>query len=117
VPVVDFAYQGFGFGLREDADWLVAWRAPAWSSSSARASPRLRPVQRTGGRVDDRRGRSLAAGSALSHLKIAIRSNYSNPPAHGGDIVETILTDPACERSGSGPGRDAQPILGNRAAW
>jgi len=43
MPVIDFAYQGFGFGLREDADWLAGLGAPAWSSSSARASPRTSP--------------------------------------------------------------------------
>ena len=26
--------------------------------------------------------------------KAAIRTNYSNPPAHGADIVRTILADP-----------------------
>jgi Aspartate/tyrosine/aromatic aminotransferase len=28
VPLVDFAYQGFGFGLREDADWLAGLARP-----------------------------------------------------------------------------------------
>jgi aspartate/tyrosine/aromatic aminotransferase len=28
-------------------------------------------------------------------VKIAIRANYSNPPAHGAEIVTTILGDPA----------------------
>ncbi len=28
MPVVDFAYQGFGFGLREDADWLAGLARP-----------------------------------------------------------------------------------------
>ncbi|MGZ6341062.1 MAG: aminotransferase class I/II-fold pyridoxal phosphate-dependent enzyme, partial [Candidatus Limnocylindrales bacterium] len=35
------------------------------------------------------------AAAALSHVKVAIRANYSNPPAHGADIVETILGDTA----------------------
>jgi aspartate/tyrosine/aromatic aminotransferase len=30
----------------------------------------------------------------LSQLKACIRSNYSNPPAHGAAIVTTILGDP-----------------------
>jgi aspartate aminotransferase len=30
----------------------------------------------------------------LSHAKSVIRANYSNPPAHGGEIVATILSDP-----------------------
>ena len=28
LPIVDFAYQGFGFGLREDADWLAGLARP-----------------------------------------------------------------------------------------
>jgi len=31
----------------------------------------------------------------LSHLKRIIRTNYSNPPAHGSNIVTTILNDAA----------------------
>ena len=38
--------------------------------------------------------RSAADAAAIqSHVKIAIRVNYSNPPAHGADIVRTILAD------------------------
>ena len=40
-------------------------------------------------------GSTAEAAAAQSHVKIAIRSNYSNPPSHGGDIVATILADPA----------------------
>ena len=29
----------------------------------------------------------------LSHAKGVVRANYSNPPAHGGEIVATILAD------------------------
>jgi len=31
---------------------------------------------------------------AMSHLKTTIRVLYSNPPAHGGLVVATILNDP-----------------------
>jgi len=40
-------------------------------------------------------GSAAAAGHAFSHVEIAIRVNYSNPPAHGGLIVSRILGDPA----------------------
>jgi len=96
IPVVDFAYQGFGFGLREDADWLVGLARPgleflicsSFSKNFALYNERV-------GALTIVAADSTRAASALSHLKIAIRSNYSNPPAHGGDIVETILNDPA----------------------
>ena len=31
----------------------------------------------------------------LSQVKSIIRTNYSNPPTHGGAIVATVLSDPA----------------------
>jgi aromatic-amino-acid transaminase len=34
------------------------------------------------------------AGRVLSQLKIAIRTNYSNPPIHGGAIVAAVLGNP-----------------------
>jgi len=96
MPIVDFAYQGFGFGLREDADWLAGLARPgleflvctSYSKNFALYNERVGALTIVG--ADPAR-----AAAALSHLKIAIRSNYSNPPAHGADIVETILTDDA----------------------
>ncbi len=96
IPVIDFAYQGFGFGLREDADWLAGLARPgleflvcsSYSKNFALYNERV-------GALTIVAADSGRAAAALSHLKIAIRSNYSNPPAHGADIVETILTDPA----------------------
>ncbi len=95
LPIVDFAYQGFGFGLREDADWLTGLARPgleflvctSYSKNFALYNERVGALTIVAADRD-------RAASALSHLKIAIRSNYSNPPAHGADIVETILTDP-----------------------
>lgn len=34
----------------------------------------------------------------LSQLKIVIRTNYSNPPTHGAQVVATVLADPALRR-------------------
>ena len=118
VPIVDFAYQGFGFGLREDADWLAGLARPgleflvctSYSKNFALYNERV-------GALTVVAADAARAASALSHVKIAIRANYSNPPAHGADIVETILNDPALraqwevELAGM-RGR----ILGNRAA-
>jgi aspartate/tyrosine/aromatic aminotransferase len=96
LPIVDFAYQGFGFGLREDADWLAGLARPgleflvctSYSKNFALYNERV-------GALTIVAADAARAAAALSHLKIAIRSNYSNPPAHGADIVETILTDAA----------------------
>jgi aromatic-amino-acid transaminase len=35
------------------------------------------------------------AARVLSQLKIVIRTNYSNPPTHGAQIVATVLSTPA----------------------
>ena len=35
-----------------------------------------------------------AAQRAFSQLKVCVRTNYSNPPSHGGSVVTTILHDP-----------------------
>ncbi len=34
------------------------------------------------------------ADRVLSQLKIVIRTNYSNPPIHGGQVVATVLNTP-----------------------
>jgi aspartate/tyrosine/aromatic aminotransferase len=95
IPVVDFAYQGFGFGLREDADWLTGLARPgleflvcsSYSKNFSLYNERVGALTIVGADAE-------RAASALSHVKIAIRSNYSNPPAHGADVVATILADP-----------------------
>jgi aspartate/tyrosine/aromatic aminotransferase len=118
LPVVDFAYQGFGFGLREDADWLEGLARPgleflvcsSYSKNFALYNERVGAL--TVVAADAER-----AASALSHVKVAIRANYSNPPAHGGDIVETILTDAALREQWDGDlAVMRNRILGNRAA-
>ena len=118
LPVVDFAYQGFGFGLREDADWLTGLARPgleflvcsSYSKNFALYNERVGALTIVA--ADPSR-----AAAALSHLKIAIRSNYSNPPAHGGDIVETILTDEALRAQWEVDLAGMRNrILGNRAA-
>jgi len=35
------------------------------------------------------------AARVLSQLKIVIRTNYSNPPTHGAQVVASVLTTPA----------------------
>jgi aspartate/tyrosine/aromatic aminotransferase len=96
LPIVDFAYQGFGDGLREDADWIAGLVRPgmelliatSYSKNFALYNERVGALTLVA--VD-----ATAAESAESHVKIAIRANYSNPPAHGAEIVTTILGDPA----------------------
>jgi aspartate/tyrosine/aromatic aminotransferase len=95
LPLVDFAYQGFGDGLREDADWMDGLLRPglellvstSYSKSFALYNERVGAMVLVA-------GSAAQAAAAQSHVRFAIRCNYSNPPSHGGDIVATILGDP-----------------------
>ncbi|HMP90644.1 MAG TPA: amino acid aminotransferase [Kiritimatiellia bacterium] len=94
MPFLDFAYQGFGAGIEEDRAGLLAMvkSCPELLVSSS--------FSKNFGLYQDRTGAlSLIAANrtnaetAFSHVEIAIRVNYSNPPAHGGLIVSAILSD------------------------
>jgi aspartate aminotransferase len=94
LPLVDLAYQGFGDGLREDAAGLLELVRPgaellvstSFSKTFSLYSERVGAMLLI--------ARSAADAAAIqSHVKIAIRVNYSNPPAHGADIVRTVLAD------------------------
>ena len=95
VPFLDMAYQGFGDGI--DADGQVVRRfadagGPLFVSNSFSKSFSL-----YGERVG---ALSIVAASAeeaarvMSQLKRVVRTNYSNPPTHGGQVVATVLATP-----------------------
>jgi len=95
VPFLDLAYQGFAEGIDADAcapRLFAAAMSPIFLSSSFSKSLSL-----YGERVG---AFTLVAGSAdeaaraLSQVKRVVRTNYSNPPTHGGDIVARVLTTP-----------------------
>lgn len=96
LPFLDFAYQGYGDGLEEDRAGVLALAAtcPEFLVASS--------FSKNFGLYQDRTGAftlvasdAAQADAAFSHAEIAIRVNYSNPPAHGGLIVSTILGDAA----------------------
>jgi aspartate/tyrosine/aromatic aminotransferase len=96
LPLVDLAYQGFGDGLAEDAAGLhelVRPGAELLVSTSFSKTFSLY-AERVGAMILIAQD-AASASAAQSHVKAAIRVNYSNPPAHGADIVRTILSDPA----------------------
>ncbi|QHS13543.1 amino acid aminotransferase [Shewanella sp. Arc9-LZ] len=96
LPLFDFAYQGFGAGLDEDAQGLrtVAAVVPellianSFSKNFGLYNERVGAVTIVAENQDD-------AVKSFSQIKKTIRANYSNPPAHGGLIVSTILADAA----------------------
>jgi aspartate/tyrosine/aromatic aminotransferase len=96
LPLLDFAYQGLGDGLREDARGLLAFLRPGQEALVASS------MSKNFALYDERVGALGIVGSdagstdaLLSYAKAAVRANYSNPPAHGGEIVATILADDA----------------------
>ena len=95
IPFLDFAYQGLGLGLIEDRQGLLAMLdtgVECFVSSSF--SKNFGLYQDRVGALTLIAGDSKAADAAFSHLKTVIRVIYSNPAAHGGAIVTTILKDP-----------------------
>lgn len=94
VPLFDFAYQGFGIGINEDAKGLriVADTVPellianSFSKNFGLYNERI-------GAVTLVADTETTVAKAFSQVKSTIRGNYSNPPAHGALIVSTILAD------------------------
>lgn len=94
LPFLDFAYQGFSKGIEEDRcavevmveagiDFVVA---SSFSKNFGLYNERV-------GALTVVAPTKQEADVALSHLKKTVRVLYSNPPAHGGLIVATVLSD------------------------
>ena len=95
VAFLDMAYQGFGYGLEEDGAAVgkfVAAGLNFFVSTSFSKSFSLYG-ERVGGLSVVCESKE-EAGRVLSQLKIVIRTNYSNPPIHGGTVVATVLNTP-----------------------
>ena len=96
LPLFDFAYQGFGRGLDEDAEGLRIF-AEKHNELMVCSS-----YSKNFGLYNERVGaftlvaeNAEIAAAAFSQVKFAIRANYSNPPSHGAAVVATILGDDA----------------------
>jgi len=94
-PFLDMAYQGFGYGIAEDGavigkfvdaglDFFVS---TSFSKSFSLYGERV-------GALSVLCANKEEASRVLSQLKIVIRTNYSNPPTHGGAIVAGVLGNP-----------------------
>lgn len=94
LPLLDFAYQGFGRGLKEDSVGLLTLARPGAEMLVASS------FSKNFGLYNERVGAltlvakdATIAETALSQIKTCIRTNYSNPPSHGGAIVAAVLND------------------------
>ena len=95
VPFLDMAYQGFADDIEKDA---VAVRlfvqsglsfviSSSFSKSFSLYGERVGALSIVTASKDE-------AGRVLSQLKRTIRTNYSNPPTHGGAVVAAVLSTP-----------------------
>ncbi len=95
VPFLDIAYQGFGDGLEEDAAVvrlfaqldLTMLISSSFSKSFSLYGERVGALTLITSSTEE-------SGRVLSQLKRVIRTNYSNPPTHGGTVVSTVLNTP-----------------------
>ncbi len=96
VPFLDMAYQGFGHGIAEDGAAVQCFLlmgqqffvSTSFSKSFSLYGERVGALSVVCGSTDE-------AARVLSQLKIVIRTNYSNPPTFGAQVVATVLTTPA----------------------
>jgi aromatic-amino-acid transaminase len=90
------AYQGFGDGIAEDGavvqQFLAAgidfFVSTSFSKSFSLYGERVGALSVVCASKDE-------AARVLSQLKIVIRTNYSNPPTFGAQVVAMVLTTPA----------------------
>ncbi len=92
---LDMAYQGFGHGIAEDGAVIAKFVAAGLSFLvSTSFSKSFSLYGERVGALSVLCESKEEAGRVLSQLKIAIRTNYSNPPIHGGAIVAAVLGTP-----------------------
>ncbi len=95
VAFLDMAYQGFGDGIAEDGAVIAQFVAAgidffvstSFSKSFSLYGERVGALSVVCDSKEE-------AARVLSQLKIVIRTNYSNPPTHGAQVVATVLTNP-----------------------
>ncbi len=96
VAFLDMAYQGFGEGIAEDGAviqqfvdaGLNFFVSTSFSKSFSLYGERVGGLSAVCASQEE-------AGRVLSQLKIVIRTNYSNPPTHGAQVVAMVLGTPA----------------------
>lgn len=94
VPFIDMAYQGFAENIESDAVAvrLFAETGCQFLVSSSFSKSFSLYGERVGALSVVTASREESA-RVLSQIKRIIRTNYSNPPTHGGAIVAAVLAD------------------------
>jgi aromatic-amino-acid transaminase len=94
IPFLDIAYQGFADGLESDAEpvrrfadaGMVVFVSNSFSKSFSLYGERVGALSVVTSSQEE-------AARLLSQLKRVVRTNYSNPPTHGGKVVATVLAN------------------------
>jgi aromatic-amino-acid transaminase len=95
VPFLDMAYQGFGHGIEEDgaavkhflSQGINFFVSTSFSKSFSLYGERVGALSVVCGSAEE-------CSRVLSQLKIVIRTNYSNPPTFGAQVVAMVLGTP-----------------------
>jgi aromatic-amino-acid transaminase len=95
VPILDMAYQGFADGLAQDGAVVRRFSdamspvfiATSFSKSFSLYGERIGALSIVAASKDE-------AARVLSQIKRVVRTNYSNPPTHGCQVVTKVLTTP-----------------------
>jgi aromatic-amino-acid transaminase len=95
IPFLDMAYQGFAEGIEPDGaavrlfadSGLSFFVSSSFSKSFSLYGERVGALSIVTANADE-------AKRVLSQEKRVIRTNYSNPPTHGGTVVATVLNSP-----------------------
>jgi aromatic-amino-acid transaminase len=94
-PFLDMAYQGFGYGIAEDGAVIAKFVASGMNFFvSTSFSKSFSLYGERVGALSVLCQNKEEADRVLSQLKIVIRTNYSNPPTHGGAVVAAVLSNP-----------------------
>ena len=92
--LIDFAYQGFGESIEADRKSVETFLAAGVDFFVASSfSKNFGLYRERTGALTAVAATPEAAQTAASHMKANARVIYSNPPAHGGLIVTTLLAD------------------------
>ena len=103
LPLLDFAYQGFADGIEEDAVGLRVFAETGEELLVCSSfSKNLSLYRERVGALTAVAADAKAGGAVQTQINRVIRANYSNPPAHGAEIVACILGDAALRKGWEG---------------
>lgn len=93
VPFLDMAYQGFADGIDADAVAIRAFSASGLQFfASSSFSKNFSLYGERVGALSIVTASKEESARVMSQVKRVIRTNYSNPPIHGGALVSAVLS-------------------------